>query len=290
MINKVMSASDIPTPYACYGEEKSLSKNHFVVGETVYLPFFVRDNMTGQTIQVKLTDPLGGVVYEYAVPTGNTYYPNCWYYYYFTSLTTLGKWTFSVTYGNNSVAHSFTINSALPVKLRTFSLEESEENVRLLWETTEELNADKFVIERSADTRTFETIAAVPAKRLTSEETATAYAFDDEAPLGGLNYYRLKMMDLDGSFAYSKILSATLGQRNQVTIMPNPTSKSVFVQGNAVSSIELLDQKGKLWLSRKRLKGSVPHELDVRHMPAGLYVLKTTDDRGSKQTSKLVIK
>lgn len=290
MVNKVMSSSDPPQLGGCYDNEKMFTQNDFIVGDTVYLPFFIRDYIPDRLVHVKLTDPSGYALFETDFNTGSNFFSGAYLYYYFTGLSALGKWKFSVAYGSNTVEHEFHINSALPVKLQRFSVSKIEAHARLLWETTEEVNADKFLIERSADGKTFSTIASKPVGRNASDGAVTSYEFDDTAPVAGLNYYRLKMLDLDGSFAYSKIVSILIGKETTLTIMPNPATKAVYVQGTNITSIELLDKSGKTRLIRTDLAGNGPYELDVQHLAAGLYILTTIDANGSKQSEKLMIR
>jgi hypothetical protein len=92
---------------------------------------------------------------------------------------------------------------ALPVKLISFTVAKAGKNAQLSWATTEEVNSEKFVIERSADARNWKSIGQRAAM---GESTALSnYTFPDQAPLPGANYYRLKVVDSDGTFVYSVI-------------------------------------------------------------------------------------
>lgn len=291
MVNKVTSSSGIPTPYGCYDQEKSLTQTQFVIGDPVYLPIFLRDNMPNSQAQVKLTDPSGEIIFQSTFNTINNFYSNAWYYYNFPSSTfsTLGKWKFSVAYGLNVVEHIFQITSPLPVQLQSFTLSHSEAQIALKWQTSEEVNADKFAIERSGDGKAFEAISSIGVALGIAKNNVKEYTFDDRAPLRGLSYYRLRMVDLDGSFAFSKILSAMTDPGDQITVMPNPANKTVRVQGEQITIIELLDKTGKVQMTRTKSVGEKSLDLDIQHVPAGLYVLRTTDDRGIKQSQKLAV-
>ncbi|MCE7043152.1 SdrD B-like domain-containing protein, partial [Dyadobacter sp. CY312] len=96
------------------------------------------------------------------------------------------------------------ITTALPVKLSRFDVQKGENVSALLhWTTTEEVNSDSFEIQRSADAKSWNAIGQVKAKE--NNVGLVNYRFDDMQPNLGANYYRLKMIDLDGSFAYSSI-------------------------------------------------------------------------------------
>ncbi|MGA0557875.1 hypothetical protein ACO2Q8_14555 [Larkinella sp. VNQ87] len=93
---------------------------------------------------------------------------------------------------------------ALPVRLASFSGKRVENQVRLGWQTTFESNSAYFVVERSTDAKAFEALGRVVS--LGFSESLQQYGFTDEAPVLGTNYYRLRQVDQDGRFAYSKII------------------------------------------------------------------------------------
>lgn len=93
----------------------------------------------------------------------------------------------------------------LPVKLTQFSAENYDNHIELNWATSEEIQADFFEIQRSTNGKTWTSAGQTTASG--SEQGLTQYSFHDEGPGDGLIYYRLKMVDKDGSFAFSKIVS-----------------------------------------------------------------------------------
>ena len=107
----------------------------------------------------------------------------------------------------------------LPVKLVHFSARQVEQSIGLNWSTSQEANANRFEIQRSVDTRHWETIGE---RIAVGESMATVrYSFDDSTPSSGDNYYRLKMIDLDGTFAFSGIQSVNF-KNKAVCVYPNP--------------------------------------------------------------------
>lgn len=120
------------------------------------------------------------------------------------------------------VCSGFYASYPLPVDLLSFSatVEPTVRRIRLEWITASETNNDYFAIERSSDGLDFEEISRVKGTGTTTlMNTYTAY---DTQPLPGITYYRLKQVDLDGKYAYSKIASA-LFEQVKLTISPNPT-------------------------------------------------------------------
>ncbi len=111
--------------------------------------------------------------------------------------------------------------ASLPVILNDFSVSSIEGEVHLKWSTEVEIATDKFVIERSQSGQNFESIA-----ELKSEGSSTQgnnYTIQDSDPIIGNNYYRLKIVDLDGSYNYSNIrLVRVKSGETIVTVYPNP--------------------------------------------------------------------
>lgn len=115
---------------------------------------------------------------------------------------------------------------ALPLRLVSFH-GTRENGVNLLaWETATELNVDRFEIERSYNGRNFSLLATLPAQNGIRQK----YSYSDAANAGGPLYYRLKMVDLDGSFSHSRIVSFNTGQ-TQLSAGPNPAGRKLTLRG-----------------------------------------------------------
>jgi hypothetical protein len=92
----------------------------------------------------------------------------------------------------------------------------------LLWTTTSEINFDRFEIQRSTDGRAFETIGSVKGKGFNFKDLETNYSFFDSNPIAGKNYYRLKSVDYDAYFEYSKIILENWEGKRLISVYPNP--------------------------------------------------------------------
>jgi hypothetical protein len=113
--------------------------------------------------------------------------------------------------------------TTLPVTLLQFKGSIKDEATILQWQTTNELNAAHFEIERSTDGASFDKIGLVAAKGNSSVKLS--YSFTDEQVANQSAttiYYRLKMVDKDGAFKYSEIVSVTLEPLTGVNVYPNP--------------------------------------------------------------------
>jgi hypothetical protein len=120
---------------------------------------------------------------------------------------------------------------ALPVRLLEFKAQAGINVINVSWNVSSEDRLSHYVIERSTDGRTFNSIGNRTALNSTSPLT---YTFTDLTPNNGVNYYRLKMVDQDGAFKFSAIVRVDMNDKNRsVTVFPNPvTGKTISIQFN----------------------------------------------------------
>jgi hypothetical protein len=174
--------------------------------------------------------------------------------------------------------YSFSLDAALPVTLTNFKAQKLENEVQLIWTTTEETNSSHFEIQRSADGHSWVTIEHVKAA---NEGSVTAqYVASDKWPLAGQNLYRLKMVDTDGSFAYSKIQTLIFDGAQFASFYPNPVVDRIHigevVLKNAIS-VKLLNQNGQAIFETSNPTASIR----TGHLKAGIYVLQVISKDGS---------
>jgi hypothetical protein len=87
----------------------------------------------------------------------------------------------------------------------------------LSWTTDAESGMSKYDVQRSSDGRNFSNIQSVQSRNTVSR---TSYSATDSRPLNGIGYYRLKMVEIDGSATYSKIVTVQFATGNLITIYP----------------------------------------------------------------------
>lgn len=157
----------------------------------------------------------------------------------------LGKGTngFSdISYGFIPIACQTT--TIVPIKLSSFTAQNNNTTNLLLWTTENETNNKHFEIQRSTDGINFKQIGIVNA--VGNSTVATNYNFTDNAPTNGINYYRLKQVDVDGTFTFSYIVKVKNTKLGSITIYPNPASNVLYVDGvknnTAYSITNLLGQ------------------------------------------------
>lgn len=172
----------------------------------------------------------------------------------------------------------FTSFAALPVELTNLTLTKGKNSNTLHWSTATELNNSHFDLQRSPDSRTWETLGTVPGNGTTLEPQQ--YSYTDRQPLSGMNYYRLKQVDFDGNFEYSKVVSVDFRHGGRpATLSPNPVGSELFLTlpaeaTNGPLSATIYDLNGKVWQQATLTGTSIP----VSGLPSGLYFIKITDD------------
>jgi hypothetical protein len=193
--------------------------------------------------------------------------------------------------------------TALPVTLVSFSGKKTAENQNTLkWITADEKDFDRFEIQRSSDAKGFEKIGVVlghGAKDMgnldgttpdqssivngqtehPATQTLNAYTFTDRMP-GASNYYRLKMVDVDGSFQYSRIISIENSAEQAVvgSFYPNPSNGKVFVDVYAVESgswtLTVTDATGKTMGTQVIGLQKGMNKIEIHGLKAGLKLVR----------------
>jgi hypothetical protein len=110
----------------------------------------------------------------------------------------------------------------LPVTLLDFKATAQQDQVELNWLTASESNSSHFEIERSIDNENYLTLGNTLAAG--NSTIVTSYRFVDPDPFTGTTYYRLKMVDLDGSFEYSPVRAVYYLNEKNLSVFPNPAS------------------------------------------------------------------
>ena len=177
---------------------------------------------------------------------------------------------------------------SLPVTLIDFSGAKVENTIALKWNTAEETNSDHFDVQRSADGKNWATIGT---QKSQGESYAVVhYGFVDKKPALGDNFYRLKMVDVDKTFAYSKIIKVGYDvQALNSEFYPNPVSDILNLRStdwNQVKSVEMHSLTG---LSVYKSGKSVSKTIDVKNLPVGMYILTITHKNGEVINRKVLI-
>jgi hypothetical protein len=179
--------------------------------------------------------------------------------------------------------------AVLPVKLSDFGVKlVAGDKAVISWTTEQELNADRFEIERSNDGINWKSAGTVKAKG--NSATAVKYNFTDASMIRGTVSYRLKMIDQDETSEYSAIRSVKPASSFTMSIYPNPATDYVVVNSQNGSSenisIQLINQNGQLL---KQITGTGKVNFSVNEFNTGNYFIRVSDSTGDAKTFKLLV-
>jgi hypothetical protein len=185
----------------------------------------------------------------------------------------------------------------LPVGLIDFEGEDMGGYNLLQWKTGAELNNDGFIVERSIDGETYETIGFVDGIGTTLE--MTEYNFKDLDPTRSITYYRLKQLDFDGTITLSNVITVVqedIKAMQVVSAYPNPATSNfnvdLVVSRDETVELEILSTGGKVLrtTSEKLQQGVNMLEFDVSDLDAGMYLIRILNgDSGESDIVRFVV-
>ncbi|MFY0627880.1 MAG: T9SS type A sorting domain-containing protein [Reichenbachiella sp.] len=164
------------------------------------------------------------------------------------------------------------MGASLPVELVSFEALKVDNYVTLKWQTASEINSDYFDVQKSKDGKSFESIGKVDSHH--NSTSLQNYDWNDRSSfLANVIYYRLNMVDYDGTQEYSKIVSVNMAESN-FNLFPNPTSDMLYLNINSeIEHIEVFNGVGQ-----KMNMDIDKDEIDVTDLPIGIYILKAQID------------
>jgi hypothetical protein len=234
-------------------------------GGTVYQRYYgTFDNagFAGANWRVDVTFPAGATVKQYQLFTRNQ--------------------------SNSDYGFSgFVTDNALPVIFTSFNATTEGKTVKLNWSTAQEINNDYFEIERSNDTRIWESIAQKSAAE--NSKIAQNYSLTDYSAKKGANYYRLTQIDKDGTRSvYPRVQSAILEVNPDIVLYPNPTTDILRLSGiNEDANVTILDLSGVLKM--EKTVTSKDNSLKIASLNEGIYIVRIQDETSVK-VMKIAVK
>ena len=168
---------------------------------------------------------------------------------------------------------------AHPVVISHFSARPENGGVELNWQTSREINNDRFVVERSRNQRHFTPTDTVPAAA--PNGGSAAYLSQDDTVLPGYWHYRVKQVSKDGSVRYSPVESVLiLGREAWFRLLCVILGRQLYIYLDAPNqgpaTLQLIDMQGVIRYQGQTVftKGRNVKTVDVGNMPAGVYLLK----------------
>lgn len=180
----------------------------------------------------------------------------------------------------------------LPVRLLFFHAGVKNATVTLSWATTMEENFSRFVIQRSIDGLSFEDLGEVPGKGFNVYDIQSKYWFEDKQPFQGSSYYRLKAIDLDGTFEHFGVKAVEVDAPKNISVYPNPSTGELIVFTTNFSPQEsdrifLIDPLGEEVFSA--MATSNEHTLVFENaLKPGVYMLRYVS-QGFEQISRVMV-
>ncbi len=176
----------------------------------------------------------------------------------------------------------------LPIELVAFAGRKVGSQVQLYWETATEKNNALMEIERSADGQVFSKIGEKKPYGDGNSLALQRYEFTDYQPLPGLNYYRLRQLDLGGKDTYHKTIAILFDEvKNEegVRVFPSPAAETLHFalaqETTATGTIRVLDMSGRAMLQLPLPIGIQQDQMDISSLPQGQYILSIQAGRTS---------
>lgn len=187
--------------------------------------------------------------------------------------------------GYNFIIARFNTAESLPVTLTSFTATAAKSTVLLNWQTATETNNSYFSIERGGNSSNFTAIGKVDGKGNFNQ--LQQYAYSDVQPLKGDNFYRLKQLDKDGRYSYSKTVHIFFGTEPNLHAYPNPAKNTIKVSSlSAGATLAVTGMTGKA-MGLYTATGA-EYTINIQNLPAGIYFIHV--QQGGKTTTLKVVK
>jgi hypothetical protein len=212
-----------------------------------------------------------------------------------TSATSVSGGTVSLTVNAANLSNGYYVLTysstpmVLPLELTAFTVTAQQNAADLDWTIQQAAGIDHFNVQHSMDGANFATIGTVAAEASTNA-TSTNYTFTDENPAKAVNYYRIEIVNQDGSTAYSGIrtLGSTAAAAVTVNIYPNPATDRLHITTGATSAFNILiiDVQGRV-LRQVAVASGNTADVTVSDLSRGIYFAEILTT-GSKTVSEFM--
>ncbi|MFC4262054.1 beta strand repeat-containing protein [Ferruginibacter yonginensis] len=161
----------------------------------------------------------------------------------------------------------------LPVKLVNVYATKVDQKNNLHWVVSNEINVQQYIVETSMNGVDFKSIGAVNAQQISQ------YVFADATTYTATVYYRLKVVNVDGSFQYSNIVIVKNNKQLLTSVYPNPATQFIYVNGlSNNSAVKIVNTNGQVILT-KSVKNITTLQIDVSTLPQGVYFVEAMVDQ-----------
>jgi hypothetical protein len=223
----------------------------------------------GEVTAFNLEDDNGDIIdqtYTFDVPTCNPY------------TVTLTAWTNPAGSGSSCTDPAPDTENIvvppLPVEFGELHVNTLEVGMDISWLTFTEVNNQYFEIERSDDGIHFRSIGTIDAG--VNSTSIKEYSYYDKSPFLGINYYRIKQIDIDGNHSYSGIEASVYSSRCDIEIYPNPASEYLTITSD-LNSFNILNSNGII--VKEVIKSGLTEVIDITQLATGLYSIQDLEGR-----------
>ena len=181
------------------------------------------------------------------------------------------------------------LNGTLPIEIISIGATKNVDLSVFNWSTSNELNTSEFIIQHSSDGIFYTNIGNVNSIGF----GANNYQFIDKNPINGINYYRLQIVNKDGSSSYSKVVSVNFGVNKSFSIIPNPARDFAtisFSKSVDKATLAVYDITGKQVMIKSLSGSSSSYILNTQSLKSGLYVIKVNTATGNYNEKLLINK
>jgi hypothetical protein len=178
----------------------------------------------------------------------------------------------------------YTIISPTPITLKSFTATKKENKSHIEWITSSETNNEMFYVQRSSNGSNFDIIDRQRGAGNSSAELS--YSFVDESPLDGVNYYRLKQVDFDGTSSLSKIESVQHSLGSQIKVIQNPAENKLAIHSELENyTVSILNTVGQEVKKVSRL--ALTQSIDIQDLQSGIHYVMIKSDGALLKSVKI---
>lgn len=246
--------------------------------------FFTTDLGVGECISVTFATPSADGSFTFDIPRGSI--P--------ASASTLFVRVQNDLDGKWSLTQLKALTELLPLTLLDFSAVKQNNTALLTWQTANEVNTSYFNVLRSKNGIHFSSVGQQPANNTPGSKNNYSYKDDITGLEPGIVYYRLQMVDLDGTYSFSKINRISIdADGGKIRIYPNPAGNYFIIShykiaNAAKATIQIKDMAGRTLVNQKFSSGSV-QRVNISSLSKGMYLVSVVIN-GDVHTEKLMVK
>lgn len=162
----------------------------------------------------------------------------------------------------------------LPLTLVSFKAHLNQsQNAQLEWTTTQSFNVKSFTIEKSIDGHTFQPIATIPC---TNQVEERSYSYADNNTIANDIFYRLRIIDLNGSIKLSDVIHISNSSKAQLQIgtLGGKVIKVMYPNNTLSGTLKIIDLNGTVRKTIQITNGALHSQIHLQELPVGIYVIR----------------